>query len=136
MTRKPPEMIGPLSINGETKSLYKWAEHYNIPFQTLYRRWRKGERTPAKLFAPPVYSRIKTTTVLVGELPIERKETEAIKITTPKNAVQAGDWIRYQSTTGFGLLLAIVEYVVGDKIHTTSGAIELDSILEIRRCQI
>lgn len=134
--------VGPITINGETKSLVAWAKEYDVPHQAVYRRWHQGIRSHKKLFAPPAYkrdSKMPPTAIDVKSM------LQSVTVDTVDDSIQltptltsddgnhpiVGDWIRYQEHGS--LFLAIIEYVVDDKIYTTDGVIELDSILEIRR---
>ena len=38
-----------VELNGETRTLHEWADAFNIPFDSVYGRWRKGIRDPAVL---------------------------------------------------------------------------------------
>lgn len=44
-----------IEINGFTKTLKEWAEHFNLPYATVRMRYARGHRDPAKLFFRGVF---------------------------------------------------------------------------------
>jgi hypothetical protein len=39
-----------ISIGGETKPLSEWAELHGISYSTVYQRYKRGEKSPDRLF--------------------------------------------------------------------------------------